>query len=77
MAWFGTRTYIGASWTVMASPDGSITWTDHSTSCSICTGIADLTVSELGKGTPAAQIREMVHTKFKYTGVWTDTPPIP
>jgi hypothetical protein len=28
MAWFGTRTYVGASWTVMAAPDGSITWTE-------------------------------------------------
>ena len=27
MAWFGTRTYVGASWTVMAAADGSLTWT--------------------------------------------------
>lgn len=56
--------------------DGSITWTDHSTTCDICTGVAELTLAELGKGTPLAQIREMVHAKYKYTGVWTDTPPI-
>jgi hypothetical protein len=28
VAWFGTRTYIGASWTVMAAADGSMTWTE-------------------------------------------------
>ena len=28
MAWFGTRTYVGASWTVMAVADGSMTWTE-------------------------------------------------
>ena len=28
MAWFGTRTYVGASWTVMADANGSLTWTE-------------------------------------------------
>ncbi|HKA27015.1 MAG TPA: hypothetical protein VKD88_06550 [Gaiellaceae bacterium] len=28
MAWFGTRIYVGASWTVMAAVDGSVTWTE-------------------------------------------------
>jgi hypothetical protein len=28
VAWFGTRTYIGASWTVMATENGSHTWTE-------------------------------------------------
>jgi len=28
VAWFGTRVYIGAQWTVMRSPDGSMTWTE-------------------------------------------------
>jgi hypothetical protein len=28
VAWFGTRTYVGASWTVMAAADGSMTWTE-------------------------------------------------
>jgi hypothetical protein len=27
VAWFGTRTYIGASWTVMKDANGSMTWT--------------------------------------------------
>ena len=56
--------------------DGSITWTDHSTSCDICTGIAKMTVAGLSANTPLAQLREAVHAKYKYTNVWTDTPPI-
>ena len=28
MAWFGTRTYVGASWTVMRQADFSLTWTE-------------------------------------------------
>jgi hypothetical protein len=28
MGWFGTRTYVGASWTVMAEVNGSRTWTE-------------------------------------------------
>lgn len=28
MAWLGTRTYVGASWTVMAAANGSLTWTE-------------------------------------------------
>ncbi|HEX4733512.1 MAG TPA: hypothetical protein VH247_03785 [Thermoleophilaceae bacterium] len=28
MAWFGTRTYVGAQWTTMRAPDGSMTWTE-------------------------------------------------
>jgi hypothetical protein len=28
VAWFGTRTYVGASWTVMADANGSLTWTE-------------------------------------------------
>ena len=58
------------------SADGQVNWTDHSTSCDICTGVAQLTLDELAKGTAPKVIREMVHTKFKYTNVWTDTPPI-
>jgi hypothetical protein len=56
--------------------DGAITWTDHSMNCDICTGIAEMTVDGVAAKTPLAQIREAVHAKFKYTNVWTDTPPI-
>ena len=56
--------------------DGAVTWTDHSTSCDICTGVAQMILDGTAQGTPLAQIREEVHAKYKYTGVWTDTPPI-
>lgn len=56
--------------------DGAITWTDHSTSCDICTGIAKMTVDSFAAQTPLTQLREAVHAKYKYTNVWTDTPPI-
>ena len=56
--------------------DGSVTWTDHSTSCDICTGVAQMILDGTAQGTPLAQIREQVHAKYKYTGVWTDTPPV-
>jgi hypothetical protein len=28
MAWFGTRTYVGAQWSIARSTDGSMTWTE-------------------------------------------------
>jgi hypothetical protein len=28
VAWYGSRVYVGASWTVMAAADGSMTWTE-------------------------------------------------
>ncbi len=56
--------------------DGSITWTDHSMNCDICTGIAQMTVEGVAKNTPLAQLRAAVHASYKFTGVWTDTPPI-
>jgi hypothetical protein len=28
VAWFGSRVYVGASWTVMRASDGSMTWTE-------------------------------------------------
>ncbi len=28
MAWFGTRVYVGAQWTVMRAADGAMTWTE-------------------------------------------------
>jgi hypothetical protein len=56
--------------------DGSITWTDHSMNCDICTGIAEMTVAGVQANTPLVQLRQAVHDKFKYTNVWTDTPPI-
>lgn len=57
--------------------DGSVTFTDHSTSCDICEGIAKVTLEGVNTNTPLKDIRAAVFTKYKYTGIWTDTPPVP
>jgi hypothetical protein len=56
-------------------PDGKIVYTDHSTSCDICTGEVDF-MMQVAAGTPLPAIRDAIHKKFGYTNVWTDTPPI-
>jgi hypothetical protein len=56
-------------------PDGTIVYTDHSTSCDICTGEVDL-MMQVAPNTPLPAIRDAIHKKFGYTNVWTDTPPI-
>ncbi|HET7079111.1 MAG TPA: PCYCGC motif-containing (lipo)protein [Chloroflexia bacterium] len=55
--------------------DGTIVYTDHSTSCDICTGEVDL-MMQVAPNTPLTAIRQAIHQKFGYTNVWTDTPPI-
>jgi hypothetical protein len=57
--------------------DGSVTFTDHSTSCDICEGIAQMTMEGIAASKPLKEIRTEVFNKYKYTGIWTDTPPIP
>ncbi len=56
--------------------NGEITFTDHSMTCDICQGVAQMTVDGLAKSTPLKDIRSDVFKKFSYTGIWTDTPPI-
>jgi len=56
-------------------PDGKIVYTDHSTSCDICTGEVDF-MMQVAPNTPVSAIRQAIHKKFGYTNVWTDTPPI-
>jgi Protein of unknown function with PCYCGC motif len=55
--------------------DGTVVYTDHSTSCDICTGEVDL-MMQVAPNTPLTAIRQAIHQKFGYTNVWTDTPPI-
>lgn len=55
--------------------DGSVVFTDHSMSCDICQGVAQMTVDGLAAKTPLKDIRAAVYNKFKYTQIWTDTPP--
>jgi hypothetical protein len=56
--------------------DGTVVYTDHSVTCDICTGEADMVMTQFAAGTSMQQIRDNIHTKYKYTNVWTDTPPI-
>ena len=56
---------------------GEVTFTDHSVTCSLCQEAAQMTVDGLAKSTPLKDIRADVFTKLKYTGIWTDTPPVP
>lgn len=58
------------------NPDGTITFTDHSTSCDICQGVAKMTVDGVAAGTPLKDVRSAIFKKFKYTQIWTDTPPV-
>jgi len=55
--------------------DGSMVFTDHSMSCDICQGVAQQTLNGIAAGTPLKDIRTAVYNKFKYTQIWTDTPP--
>lgn len=57
--------------------DGTATFTDHSTSCSICDGVAKTTLAGIAANKPLKDIRTQVFNEYNYTGIWTDTPPIP
>ena len=56
---------------------GEVTFTDHSVTCSLCQEAAQITVDGLAQKTPLKDIRVAVFNKLKYTGIWTDTPPVP
>ncbi len=57
--------------------DGSVTFTDHSTSCDICEGVAKMTLEGVSANKPLKDIRADVFSKYSYTGIWTDTPVAP
>jgi hypothetical protein len=57
--------------------DGTMTFTDHSTSCDICEGGAQMTLDGISANKPLKDIRSDVFTKYNYTQIWTDTPPVP
>lgn len=59
------------------SADGSVEFTDHSTTCSQCQEAAQMTIDGLAEATPLKDIRAAVFNKLNYTGIWTDTPPVP
>lgn len=55
--------------------DGKIVYTDHSTSCDICSGEVTMMMAQFAN-TPLKALRDAIHAKYSYTSVWTDTPPI-
>lgn len=56
---------------------GEAVFTDHSVTCSLCQEAAQMTIDGLARNTPIKDIRAAVFAKLKYTGIWTDTPPVP
>jgi hypothetical protein len=54
-----------------------VVFTDHSTSCDICQGVAKETLDGIAASTPLKDVRAQVFKDFKYTGIWTDTPAVP
>lgn len=53
---------------------GDIVFTDHSTTCSICQGVAARTVTGISGNEALDLVRADVFKTYKYTGTWTDTP---
>lgn|GEM_PF-1958730 len=54
--------------------DGQVEFTDHSTTCEKCQGVAEMTLAGVASNRPLAEVRADIFQKFKYTGTWTDTP---
>jgi hypothetical protein len=67
---------LGECFIKSMSADGSVEFTDHSTTCSQCQEAAQITIDGLAKGTGLKDIRAAVFNKLSYTQIWTDTPPI-
>ena len=57
--------------------DGSITFTDHSLTCNQCQQGAEMTLAGIAKGQPLKETRADIFKALNYTGLWTDTPPVP
>jgi len=57
--------------------DTEVTFTDHSLTCDLCQGAAQMTVDGVAKNTPLKDLRSAIFQKLKYTKIWTDTPPVP
>jgi Protein of unknown function with PCYCGC motif len=57
--------------------DGTLVFTDHSLTCSQCQQGAQMTLDGLAQGTPLKDVRQAIFDELSYTGIWTDTPPVP
>jgi hypothetical protein len=76
-AYMTAHTSLASCYIQSKNADGSITFTAHSASCDICQGVAQMTLDGIAQGTPLKDVRSAVFDKFKYTKIWTDTPPVP
>lgn len=56
---------------------GDVTFTDHSLTCDLCQSAAQMTLDSIARKTPLKDVRASIFQKLKYTGIWTDTPPVP
>lgn len=57
--------------------NGEVVFTDHSLTCDLCQQGAQMTLDGVAQSKPLKTIRTEIFEKLKYTGIWTDTPPIP
>jgi hypothetical protein len=69
--------HLGDCFVKEMKSNGEVTFTDHSTSCDQCQTAAQMTLDGIAAGTPLKDIRTAVFDKLSYTGIWTDTDPVP
>ena len=69
--------HLGDCFVKEMKSNGEVTFTDHSTSCDQCQTAAQMTIDGIAAGTPLKDIRTAVFDKLSYTGIWTDTDPVP
>ena len=69
--------HLGECFIKDIAANGDVTFTDHSTSCDQCQTAAQMTLDGTAAGTPLKDIRTDVFDKLSYTGIWTDTDPVP
>jgi len=52
-------------WVESPSEDGTITWTDHSTTCGICKHELEMVIDLSSKGQTVEQIKQAIETTYK------------
>jgi hypothetical protein len=57
--------------------DGSVTFTNHSLTCNQCQQGAEMTLAGIAEGKALKDVRADIFKALSYTGIWTDTPPVP
>jgi len=52
----------------------NVVFTDHSTTCDKCQGVASMTLDGINENRPLDVVRADIFKKYAYTQTWTDTP---